>query len=118
MKKILTFALLFLPSVASAQITVNDWGYNELAQGNIALGTRDLRSTIAGVINIVLGFLGVLTTVIILFGGFKWMTSYGDSSKVDEAKKMIGAGVIGLVIVLTAYAISRFVLVNIANKTL
>jgi hypothetical protein len=43
MKKILTFALLFLPSVASAQITVNDWGYNELAQGNIALGTRDLR---------------------------------------------------------------------------
>ena len=119
MKKILTFALLFLPAAASAQtITVDDWGYNELANGGIALGTKDLRATISGVINIVLGFLGVLTTLIILLGGFKWMTSYGSSDKVDEAKKLIGAGVIGLVIVLTAYAISRFVLENIANKTL
>jgi len=117
MKKILTFALLFLPSLASAQ-NVNDWGYNELATGNIALGTRDLRSTISGVINIILGFLGVLTTLIILLGGFKWMTSQGNSEKVDEAKKLIGAGVVGLVIVLTSYAISRFVLVNIANKTI
>lgn len=117
MKKILTLALLLLPSLASAQ-NVNDWGYNELATGNIALGTRDLRSTISGVINIILGFLGVLTTLIILLGGFKWMTSQGNTDKVDEAKKLIGAGVVGLVIVLTSYAISRFVLVNIANKTI
>jgi len=117
MKKILTFVLLLAPGLASAQ-TVNDWGYNELASGNINLGTRDLRSTIAGVINIILGFLGVLTTLIILMGGFKWMTSQGNTEKVDEAKKLIGAGIVGLVIVLTSYAISRFVLENIANKTI
>jgi len=117
MKKILTFVLLLAHGLASAQ-TVNDWGYNELASGNINLGTRDLRSTIAGVINIILGFLGVLTTLIILMGGFKWMTSQGNTEKVDEAKKLIGAGIVGLVIVLTSYAISRFVLENIANKTI
>jgi len=117
MKKILVFILLLGPSLANAQ-AVEDWGYDELASGNIALGTKDLRTQIAGVINIVLGFLGVLTTLIILFGGFKWMTSYGSSDKVDEAKKLISAGVIGLIVVLTAYAISRFVLQSIANETL
>lgn len=117
MKKILTFVMLLLPAVANAQPTINEWGFNDFSNTNIALGSRDLRQTIGGVVNIVLGFLGILTTLIILFGGFKWMTSYGNSDKVDEAKKMIGAGVIGLVIVLTAYAVSRYVLSELFNQT-
>ena len=121
MKKILTFALLLAsslaPSVANAQPQLDDWGFNDFSHTDIALGSRPLRETIGGVINIMLGFLGILTTLIILFGGFKWMTSYGSTEKVDEAKKLIGAGVVGLVIVLTAYAVSRFVLSELYNQT-
>jgi hypothetical protein len=118
MKKILTFALLLAPAMASAQPSLGAWGYNDFANTNIALGSRNLRQTIGGVINILLGFLGILTTLIILYGGFKWMTSYGSSEKVDEAKKMIGAGVVGLVIVLTAYAVSRYVLQQLSLQTI
>ncbi|MBT4209909.1 MAG: hypothetical protein HOE19_03280 [Candidatus Komeilibacteria bacterium] len=122
MKKILTFALVLAPSlaanVANAQpADVNAWGYDDFSTSNIALGSKPLRETIGGVINIILGFLGILTTLIILFGGFKWMTSYGSSEKVDEAKKLIGAGVVGLVIILTAYAVSRFVLSELFAQT-
>jgi len=116
MKKLLISLLLLSPAVASAQ-SVGDWGVNDFADGGVNLGTRPLRETVSGVVNIVLGFLGILATLIILLGGFKWMTSQGNSDKVDEAKKMIGAGVVGLVIVLVAYAVARFVLASIANET-
>ena len=119
--------LLVAPAVASLRTNTasaqewdgdaTDWGVNELGDQGVYLGTRDLRGSIAGIINLVLGFLGVLTTIIILLGGFKWMTSQGNADKVDEAKKMIGAGVVGLVVILAAYAISRFVLAEIYDAT-
>jgi len=118
MKKLLISLLLLAPATALAQPSVGDWGVNDFADGGVNLGTRPLRETIAGVVNIVLGFLGILATLIILLGGFKWMTSQGNSDKVDEAKKMIGAGIIGLVIVLVAYAVARFVLASVANNTI
>lgn len=117
MKKILTSLLLLAPTVASAQ-SVDDWGINDFADNNVNLGSRPLRETIGGVVNVILGFLGILTTLIILLGGFKWMTSQGNTDKVDEAKKLIGAGIVGLVIVLVAYAVSRFILSELAAQTL
>jgi hypothetical protein len=113
MKKILTFVLLSFPALASAQ----DFGLAEM-EGKVHLGNKPLDDTIAGIINIALGFLGILTTLIILFGGFKWMTSYGSSDKIDEAKKLISAGVIGLVLVLVSYAIAQFVLNSLINETI
>ncbi|MEW6609877.1 MAG: Mbov_0395 family pilin-like conjugal transfer protein [bacterium] len=70
----------------------------------------DLVTTIGIVINVILGLLGVVAVVIIIIGGFKWMTAGGNDEKISEAKKLIGQGVIGLIIVLAAYAIARFVM--------
>lgn len=81
--------------------------------GEAGLGTADLIDTISSIIRIALGFLGVIAVVIILLGGFKWMTSSGADTKVAEAKKLIFAGIIGLVIVLSAYAIATFVINSI-----
>ncbi len=119
---LLSFFLLiniFLPIKKSfAQNSLAEsWGINELADGEVALGARDMTESIAITINIILGFLGTLTTIIILLGGFKWMTSQGNSEKVDEAKKMISSGVVGLVIILSAYTISRFVLEQLFRAT-
>ncbi len=113
MKKIIAALLLFMPMMASAQ--AGDLGINDLAGG--VLGTRDLKSTINQILSVILGFLGIIATLIILLGGFKWMTSQGNTDKVDEAKKLIGAGVVGLVIILAAYAITRFVLSSVYNAT-
>src|SRR3989344_9681189 len=100
-------ALLALPSLAHAGATVNTG--IEYGTG-IGLGTQDIRTTIASIINVAMGLLGIVAVVIILLGGFKWMTAAGNEEKVDKAKKMIFAGIIGLAIILSAYAISRFVI--------
>lgn len=97
--------IFLLPHVVSAQ---DVYGLNDLTNTN--LGTRDLRDTIAGVINIFLGFLGILATLIILYGGYVWMTSGGNADKIDKAKRIIINGVIGLIIILSSYAIARFLL--------
>jgi glucose uptake protein GlcU len=56
-----------------------------------------------------LGILGIIALIIILIGGFKWMTAQGNEEGVTEAKKTISAGIIGLVIIFFAYAIVMFV---------
>jgi hypothetical protein len=81
------------------------------------LGDADLVDTIAQIIRIALGFLGIIAVVIILLGGFKWMTAGGNDDKVKDAKKLIYSGIIGLVIVLTAYAIASFVIDSIITAT-
>lgn len=117
MKKILTkvsllsTAALTLPMVAMAQ---------SIDIGTLAssgLGTQGLTETVAGIIQVIIGFLGVVAIIIILLGGLKWMTSAGNEEKVGEAKKLLTAGVIGLIIILAAYAITTFVIEALISAT-
>ncbi|OGL67010.1 hypothetical protein A2856_00790 [Candidatus Uhrbacteria bacterium RIFCSPHIGHO2_01_FULL_63_20] len=81
------------------------------------LGTGDLTTTIAAIIRTALGFLGVIAVVITLYGGFLWMTSAGNDDKVKQAKKIMISGVIGLVIILSAFALASFVITQISTAT-
>lgn len=115
--KIVAVAMWALPAVALAQttITTDTLGLN---YGTVTgLGTRDIRSTIASIINVALGLLGIVAVVIILAGGFRWMTAGGNEENVEKAKKLIIAGVIGLAIILSAYAIARFVVSSLVTAT-
>lgn len=102
-----------VPMVASAQIGSN-FGLNSITTN---LGTNSLPKTIGLLINVVLGFLGLIAFIIILLGGFKWMVSQGDEGKIGEAKKLMGAGVVGLAIVLASWAIAQFVITRLATGT-
>lgn len=81
------------------------------------LGSRDFREVVFQIVNVLLGFLGIVAIIIIMWGGFKWMTAQGEEGKVDEAKKMIVAGVIGLTIIFISYALARFVMLTLVNVT-
>ncbi|NUM25893.1 MAG: hypothetical protein HUU49_04770 [Candidatus Buchananbacteria bacterium] len=81
------------------------------------LGTKDLREGIMAIINVLLGFLGIIAIVIILYGGFVWLTSAGNEEKVGQAKKIITAGIIGLVIIFVSYAIASFVITQLIVAT-
>ncbi len=81
------------------------------------LGDADLVDTIGSIIRVALGFLGVIAVVIILLGGFRWMTAAGNDDKVKIAKKLIFSGILGLVIVLSAYAIASFVISSLVSAT-
>tara|TARA_Y100000310_G_scaffold256224_1_gene263987 strand:+ start:572 stop:964 length:393 start_codon:yes stop_codon:yes gene_type:complete len=83
----------------------------------LGLGSRDLRTTALDIVNILLGFLGVIAIIVILYGGFMWMTAGGNEDKVGEAKKMITAGIVGIIIVLAAFAIATFVINQVGEAT-
>ena len=72
---------------------------------------------VAGIINASLSVLGALLVGLLVYGGYKWMIARGDSDKVTDAKDTITNAVIGLVIVLTAFAVSRFVLSQLIRAT-
>ncbi len=83
----------------------------------VGWGTQDLRTTIMLIINIILGFLGIIAIIIVLYGGFKWMTAAGNEEQVGEAKKIIIAGIVGLAIIFAAYSIASFVVTQLATAT-
>jgi len=97
------FSLLLLPAVASA-LTLTPPG-NSIDTGT----TEDLSELVVRVIQYLLGFLGLIAVIMIIIGGFRWMTAGGNEEKIESAKKVISAAVIGLVIVLIAWAIVFFV---------
>ncbi|MFA6594153.1 MAG: pilin [Candidatus Buchananbacteria bacterium] len=73
-------------------------------------GSGDLMPMIGTAISIILGVLGVILVLIVIYAGFWWMTAQGDEKKVEKAKKMIYNSIIGLVIIFAAYALTNFVL--------
>lgn len=106
---------LTLPLAVRAQLDSNDLGFQYATE--LGLGTRDVRETIGSIIRAFMGLLGIIAVLLILYGGFKWMTAQGNEEAVNEAKKIIISGVIGLIIILSAYAIASFVINAIVNGT-
>lgn len=115
-------ALLVVPAFAKEYlppdkgVSGTNFGITEIEE-NMPLGKADFIDTVTQLINVALGLLGVVAVVIILAAGFKWMTAGGNDEKVGEARKMLFAGIIGLAIILSAWAIARFVLTQLAGAT-
>ena len=99
-----------------AQTATDTLGVGAVDQ-NIALGNSDLRVTVVRIINTLLGLLGIVAVGIVLYGGFSYMTAGGEEEKVSRARKIIINGVIGLTIILSAFAITRFALNKLAAAT-
>ncbi len=70
----------------------------------------DLNGMIRIILNTVFTVVGIVAVVMIVIGGVNYTTSQGDSQKVQKAKNTIMYGIIGLIIVLLAFAIVNFVL--------
>lgn len=75
--------------------------------------------TIVGrIINVALSLIGVVFLALMVYGGYLWMTDRGNSQQVEKAKKLISAAIIGLVIVVSAYAITYFIVSALQEETL
>jgi hypothetical protein len=88
---------------------------NTELNGVLGESNSDPRAIATRIINIILTFLGLLAVVIILIGGFKWMTAGGNEENVAAAQKIIVSGIIGLVIILASWGIATFVLSQISG---
>ena len=70
----------------------------------------ELTSVIGNIIYGALGLLGVVSLLIIIIAGYKWMMAGGNEETVSNARAMIKNAVIGVIIALAAYAITYFVI--------
>ncbi len=62
------------------------------------------------IVNTLLFIIGAVAVIMLVYGGFKYVTSAGDSSAVTSAKNTILYAVIGIVVALLSWAILDFVL--------
>lgn len=113
----LCLAMFMLLAVVAPVFAADDPFGLEGLNADGTFGTKDLKSTVGSIIKVALSFLGVVAIVIVLIGGFKYMTAGGSDEKTGDAKKYIISGIIGLAIILSAYAITQFVLSNLLTAT-
>lgn len=85
--------------------------------GNANEEADDFKDRIADVINIVLGFLGIIAVVFVMAGGFKWISAGGNSEQVEEAQSNIKNAVIGLAVVLASFIIINFAINQLGRAT-
>jgi hypothetical protein len=118
---VIAMALALMPAaVYGAANTAPTWNAESLGLNYgsyTGLGSRDVRSTVASIINVALGLLGIVAVVIILIGGVTWMTAGGNEEKVATAKKWIFSGIIGLAIILSAYALASWIINQLVKAT-
>lgn len=108
----LVFFFLWGNVPAFADVNGN-YGLNKTLETAGEAGTAlkdnsDIKTSAGKIIGVALSFVGAIFFILMIYGGFLWMTARGDEGQVTKAKDMIFAAVIGLVIVLSAYAITSF----------
>ncbi|MFA5937371.1 MAG: hypothetical protein WC822_05875 [Candidatus Paceibacterota bacterium] len=69
----------------------------------------DVRFVAGSVISIILGTVGTIFFILMVYAGYLWMTARGNDEQVGKAKKIITAAMIGIVVVVGAYAITNFI---------
>ncbi len=116
-----SLALAIIPVLAPVAVSAADisgnlkCGSNLDASGtgcdsNITTGSSNLNNVITDIVNIFSVIVGVVSVIMIIYGGFRYVTSGGDSGNVSSAKNTIIYAVIGLVVVALAQFIVQFVL--------
>jgi len=110
-------AALLLPIGATAQTTVpQDVGsqFDAAARGaGVAQQEGDPRIIIVRIIRVTFSFVGILLVAFLVYAGYLWMTAAGNEDQVEKSKTIIRNAIIGIAIIFAAYAISRFVIVNL-----
>ncbi len=95
---------------------LGDLGVSQVGE-QTGLSATDPRIIVGRIINAFLGILGVIFLGLILYAGFLYMTSGGEQEKVAKAKKYIISAIVGLVIILSAYAITSFIISRLTDAT-
>ncbi|HSR89362.1 MAG TPA: hypothetical protein VLK22_03140 [Candidatus Udaeobacter sp.] len=75
-----------------------------------AVGSNTFSETVGKFIKVILGTLGVVFLALTVYAGALWMTAGGNEENIEKAMGILKTAVIGLIIILSAYSITYFVL--------
>lgn len=96
------------PAQADQSLLDSQIGLNNAGQVYGNATAPDIRYTIARIINVVLQLLGVIFVILTILAGFQYMTAGGNEEKTKKAVGLLTNAVIGLLIILMAWTITRF----------
>jgi cytosine/uracil/thiamine/allantoin permease len=100
------FAMALMPMIAAAQGDI--FGTRPLP-GDFEQGTNTASDLLVTILEIALGLVGLIAILFLVWGGFQYITSAGDEEKLGKAKGTMINALIGLAIVLLAYALVRII---------
>lgn len=110
-----SFSIMFFMAATSSAQILNPAAQGAiqnnaaLVQGSAGLGQASVGTIIAMIIRAGLGLLAAIFLVLMVFAGFQWMTASGNEQQIEKAQNTIKTAIIGLIIVLAAYAITYFI---------
>jgi len=115
LKIISFFFLLPLTALAQSSSTKNGLGQafdnaKEVAKDSSLNDNISINSLAGDIIQLALSILGVICVVFIIYAGYLWLTAVGNEQRIEKAKTILFESIIGLIIVIAAYAISYFII--------
>lgn len=120
-KQILTASfiglIIILGSLSITNIIVGAIGGTVDVPEGTGLTNKPLADILIDLLNVALGFVTIASLGFLIYGGYYWMTSGGDEKKVETAKQIIKASIIGITVILISWAIITFI-VEIVGGTL
>ncbi len=101
---------LFIVSALNGEDTGTLASNLETSGESTNLSDASFGMILGSLISSFLGILGIIFLLLTLYAGFLWMTAVGNPTQVDKAKRLMTQAVIGLMIMLASYGITRFVI--------
>ena len=112
----MVFGALAIASPTNAQLDAQNTGLAATAgQAGYGDAPVEVPVVIGRIIAIGIGLIGLILFLFIIWGGFMWITASGDPTKIQKAQGIIINAVIGVVVVLTAYAVTNFAIGQLTN---
>lgn len=120
-KKILIiFAIVIFFAAAGTVFAAGGFGLDKTATqaGYETSGTSaSLTGRIEMIISTILGLVALAFFALTLYGGIIWLTARGKEEKVTQAKEILEAAIIGLIVISASYAIAKFVFSRLSNES-
>ena len=128
LSKVISISLIIITTLFSFSLTVlsaetpNDnpmsllEGAGQGAQYNVSVDESTVPKIIGQIVAIVLGFVGSIFFIMIIYSGFQWMTAGGNEEKVKQSKTRMINGIMGMVIVVAAYFITWLIKVTLLGS--
>lgn len=107
---LIVLGLAVLPTAVFAQNYTGELDSAGIAvYGTTDSGGADFYTILSLVLEIILSILGLILLLYILYGGYTWMTAAGNTEQAKKAQATIQNAVIGMIVLICAYAITQYV---------
>jgi lysylphosphatidylglycerol synthetase-like protein (DUF2156 family) len=101
--------ILILPYFVFANPAINGLTEIQIDSGYDVADQTSMSKILGMAVNGFLSILAIIFIILMLYGGYIYMTAGGDESKVTKSSDIIKRAIIGLIIVIGSYAIWAFV---------